>query len=124
MMREDKQSLIGVRFDNDQAVVETTHRDGRTEQHPLESEKIDTQTPQPQTWRKGGGSPLVEKDVHGLTRQQRVDQSVRIEATLLKCLSTTSNLDPKEHSDKMMIEVLNAMGGEWKNHIDKFKRRT
>lgn len=116
---DENASLIGVSLDElGRPLVETTHRDGRTDRHPLdESTEWPAGVPRPDSWKHRGGA-LVEEPRAGLTRAQRVEQSVRVEAALVKHCSTNTGLGiTRESLPRILAEVFKAMGHGWEGRV-------
>ena len=113
--RRESQSLIGLTLDElGQPTVRTTHTDGSVETHPLEQTTKHASDPNPHTWVHAGGA-LVAKEAAGLSRSERIDQSLRVEAALVKGFTSPSGIKnlTDRHARLILLEVLRAMGGEW-----------
>lgn len=119
MSEDAKASLIGVSLDSlGKPQIETIHRDGKSERHPLESTKVQSETA-PQTWERGAGALTKKADkqdkIGALTREEHVNRSVKVEAALLETLTTSTGkpIDLKTHAPAILYEMMRSMGGEW-----------
>lgn len=59
---------------------------------------------------------IAKESIIGLTRQQHIERSLRVEAALVKVLGTSMGSVNREllekHAHKAMMEVIQAMGFE------------
>lgn len=121
-IEDEDASLIGVSLDElGRTRVSTQHRDGRTDTLVLESESWESG---PQEWKPAGGA-LEERKRGALTRLERIDQSIRMEAAALKSLSSITGVpNPRQHAHLILAELLIAMGGEWAEKASVFALAT
>lgn len=107
---DERQSLLGVELEADRAVVRTQHRDG----------SCDTSELQPQTDIRSSVCPgseehaLCERLLRGLTREQHIQRSLRVEAALIKITDGQPQSEGRLQrlAWPALREVIKAMGWE------------